>query len=127
MNNECFYKDDEGISVNLIFDACGEYEVQVIYLESEVMDEKLVNEIDSILKNQEKIFSLLKKEILLYIDRNYKNGDFCLKLMKIYVFPDIENELGFIFRWNGDTEHGIGVRMSGLSVKKIGSAEMAFL
>lgn len=47
--------------------------------------------------------------------------------MKIYLFPDVENEFGFLFRWSGDTEHGIGVKLKDLSVKKIGSSEIAFI
>lgn len=122
-----FYEDDEGVSVNLIFDAFDKSEVQVIYLESELSDEKMLGDIDFIFKNQDKIFDLSKKEILLYIERFYESKELSFKLMKIYVFPDIENEFGFVFRWRGDTEHGIGIKFSGLSVKKIGSAEVAFL
>ncbi|MFP1868239.1 hypothetical protein [Lonsdalea quercina] len=122
-----FYEDDEGIAVNLILDSFNKADVQVVYLESGSSDEKMVGDIDFIFKNQSDFFKLSEKEISSYIDRVYKSKNASFDLIKIYIFPDTENEFGFVFRWSGDTEHGIGIKFLGLSVKKIGSAEVAFL
>ncbi|QQK71260.1 hypothetical protein [Pectobacterium versatile] len=122
-----FYEDDEGVAVDLIFSAFNESEIQVIYLESESSDEKMVGDIDFIFKNQDDFFKLSVSEISSYVHSVYKSKDVSFKLVKIYIFPDIDDEFGFIFRWSGDTEHGIGIKFSGLSVKEIGSSEIAFL
>ncbi|AOR63367.1 hypothetical protein [Pectobacterium wasabiae] len=122
-----FYEDDEGISANIVFDIFNENKVTVIYLESNSSDEKMVSDINFILKNQDAFFKLSEEKIASYVYSIYKNKDVSFKLMKIYIYPDIENEFGFLFRWRGDTEHGIGIKFSGLSVKKIGSSEIAFL
>ena len=129
MNRESLelYDDDEGISVNLTLDAFDEKLIQVVYLESEFGDDKFFDDIAFILNNQDEFFELAKKEISLYANKSCGSKEIAFKLMKIYIFPDIENEFGFVFRWHGDTEHGIGIKFLGLSVKKIGSAEIAFL
>ncbi|AOR61108.1 hypothetical protein F6Q07_10165 [Pectobacterium parmentieri] len=122
-----FYEDDEGISVNIVFDIFNENKIKVIYLESDSSDEKMVSDINFILKNQNEFLKLSEEKIASYVYSVYKNKDVSFKLMKVYISPDIENEFGFLFRWSGDTEHGIGIKFSGLSVKKIGSSEIAFL
>ncbi|ACX90031.1 conserved hypothetical protein [Pectobacterium parmentieri WPP163] len=122
-----FYEDDEGISVNIVFDVFNENKIKVIYLESDSSDEKMVSDINFILKNQNEFLKLSEEKIASYVYSVYKNKDVSFKLMKVYISPDIENEFGFLFRWSGDTEHGIGIKFSGLSVKKIGSSEIAFL
>ncbi|QQA75807.1 hypothetical protein [Pectobacterium parmentieri] len=122
-----FYEDDEGISVNIVFDIFNENKIKVIYLESDSSDEKMVSDINFILKNQNEFLKLSEEKIASYVYSVYKKKDVSFKLMKVYISPDIENEFGFLFRWSGDTEHGIGIKFSGLSVKKIGSSEIAFL
>ncbi|KHN62586.1 hypothetical protein OI70_01665 [Dickeya fangzhongdai] len=122
-----FYEDDEGVAVNVDLNAFNVADVQVIYLESDSGDEKMVGDINFIINNQDIFFQVSEKEISSYIASVYKSKHVSFKLMKIYIFPDVENEFGFLFRWLGDAEHGIGIKFSGLSVKKIGSAEVAFL
>jgi len=122
-----FYEDDEGISVNVVLDAFVHSDVQVIYLEADSSDEKMIEDINFIFENQNEFFRLSMAEMSSYVEKLYKSKDLSFKLMKIYIFPDIENEFGFVYRWAGDTEHGIGIKFAGLSVKKIGSSEVAFL
>ncbi|MCG8709710.1 hypothetical protein JHU04_002961 [Brenneria sp. 4F2] len=126
-DNFYFYEDDEGVSVNIIFDVFNESEVQVIYLESESSDKKVLNDINFIVKNQDVFFKLSVSAIHSYVYKIYKSKDMFFKLVKIYIFPDVKDEFGFVFRWGGDTEHGIGIKFSGLSVKGIGGSSMAFL
>lgn len=122
-----FYEDDEGIAVNIDLDSFNEVDVQCVYLESYTSDKKIINDINYLLKNQKVFFERSASEISSYVERVYKNKVVKFKLMKIYFFPDVENEFGFVFRWEGDTEHGIGIKFLGLSIKKIGGAEVAFL
>ncbi|WKV51799.1 hypothetical protein [Dickeya fangzhongdai] len=122
-----FYEDDEGIAVNIDLDIFNETDMQVVYLESDSSDDKMVGDVNFIINNQDDFFKISEREISSYIASVYKSKDVRFKLMKIYIFPDMENEFGFLFRWVGDAEHGIGIKFSGLSVKKIGSAEVAFL
>ncbi|WP_107758943.1 hypothetical protein [Dickeya sp. Secpp 1600] len=122
-----FYEDDEGVAVNVDLNVFNGVGVQVIYLESDSSDEKMVDDVNFIINNQEDFFKISEREISSYIASVYNRKDVSFKLMKIYIFPDMENEFGFLFRWVGDAEHGIGIKFSGLSVKKIGSAEVAFL
>ncbi|PXW38285.1 hypothetical protein DFO54_1235 [Erwinia sp. AG740] len=122
-----FYEDDEGVAVNIDLNAFNDSDVQVVYLESESSDEKMVGDVNFIINNQDDFFKVSEREISSYVASVYKSKNVSFKLMKIYIFPDVENEFGFLFRWVGDTEHGIGIKFSGLSVKKIGSAEVAFI
>ncbi|WP_042859273.1 hypothetical protein [Dickeya sp. NCPPB 3274] len=122
-----FYEDDEGIAVNIDLDIFNETDMQVVYLESDSSDDKMVGDVNFMINNQDDFFKISEREISSYIASVYKSKDVRFKLMKIYIFPDMENEFGFLFRWVGDAEHGIGIKFSGLSVKKIGSAEVAFL
>lgn len=121
------YSDDEGIAVDIILDSFGYNDIQVIYLESDDYDAKMKEDINFIISHQVKIHEIIESEIIAYINRVYKNRVHDFLLMKIYLFPDVENEFGFLFRWSGDTEHGIGVKLKDLSVKKIGSSEIAFI
>ena len=122
-----FYENDEGIAVSVDLNVFNRVDVQVIYLESYSSDEKMVSDVNFIIDNQNDFFKASEKVISSYIASVYKSNDVSFKLMKVYIFPDVEGEFGFLFRWVGDTEHGIGIKFSGLSVKKIGSAEVAFL
>ena len=121
------YADDEGISVDIVLNSFGHNSVQIIYLESYDYDEKMKQDINYILSHQVKIYGIIEAEIVSYISRVYKNNLHDFELMKIYIFPDVESEFGFLFRWSGDTEHGIGIKLNKLSIKKIGSSEIAFM
>ncbi|WP_038903849.1 hypothetical protein [Dickeya zeae] len=122
-----FYENDEGVAVSVDLNAFNEVEVQIIYLESDSGDEKMVGDVNFIINSQDDFLKVSEREISSYVASVYKSKDVSFKLMKIYIFPDVENEFGFLFRWVGDTEYGIGIKFSGLSVKKIGSAEVAFI
>ncbi|WNN47250.1 hypothetical protein RIN58_12585 [Siccibacter colletis] len=122
-----FYEDDEGISTNVDFNSFKVKGIQVIYLESEFTDKKMIADINFIIKHQDVFFERTEEYFASYIKSHYNSEDTSFKLMKIYIFPDVHDEYGFIFRWEGDTEHGIGIRFSGLSVKEIGSSEVAFM
>lgn len=122
-----FFEDDEGISTNVDFNSFKVKGIQVIYLESESADKKMIANINFMIKHQDVFFEKSEEYLTSYIKSHYNSEGASFKLMKIYIFPDIHDEYGFIFRWEGDTEHGIGIRFSGLSVKEIGSAEVAFM
>lgn len=129
MNNTnlFFYEDDEGITSNIILECFSETEVSCVYLERFSPDRYFLSAVDFIVNNQHVIHRILHKEVSSYIDKVYKNQSGTFSLTKIYILPDITDEFGFMLRWPGDSEHGIGVKFSGTSVKKIGSAEVAFL
>ena len=122
-----FYEDGEGISTNVDFNSFEVKGIQVICLESESTDKKMFADINFMIKHQDVFFERSEEYLASYIKSHYNREDTSFKLMKIYIFPDILDEYGFIFRWEGDIEHGIGIRFSGLSVKEIGSAEVAFM
>lgn len=122
-----FYEDDEGITACIALECFNQAEVQVVYLEGFSVDRYFLSAVEHIVDNQYVIHKLLHKEISSYINATYKIPDRTFSLTKIYIFPDVADEFGFVFRWPGDIEHGIGVKLSGASVKKVGSAEVAFL
>lgn len=122
-----FYENYEGVAVNVDLNAFNGVDVRIICLESDSGDEKMEGDVNFIINNQDDFFKISEREISSYVASVYKSKDVSFKLMRIYIFPDVENEFGFLFRWVGNTEHGIGIKFSGLSVKKIGSAEVAFI
>ncbi|MFM2482555.1 hypothetical protein [Celerinatantimonas sp. YJH-8] len=122
-----FYEDDEGISVDINLDVFNSDKTPIVYLESSSYDDKMIEDINFIIDNKLKFFELSKKEICNYVKAMHDSKNINIKLIKVYIFPDIRHEFGFMFRWEDDIEHGIGVKFFGLEVKKIGSAEVAFL
>lgn len=121
------YHDDDGIAIDIILHAFGHQKIPVIYLESDECDKKMKIDINFIISHQVELHNIIEKEIASYTNKIYNKNSYKYTLMKIYLFSDTENEYGFLFNWSGDTEHGIGVKIKDLSVKKIGSAEIAFL
>lgn len=122
-----FYEDDDGISIDVVLKSFGDQKVQVICIESWIFDEKLGKDVEFILLNEHYFFQLIESQIQSYSKEAYGVEESTYKLMKIYLFPDIENEFGFLFTWSCDREHGLGVRFLGLNIKEIGKAEIAFL
>lgn len=122
-----FYEDDEGIAVDLILKAFGPDEVQCINLESESSDHKMKDDISYLISHQDELLQKIEKEVNLYCIKTYNKELTDLKLIKLYVFPDKDNEFGFMFSTTIDREHGIGVKLKDENIKKIGSSEVAFL
>lgn len=122
-----FYEDDEGASVDLVLPAFCSEPVQCINLEADPADEKMKNDIDFLIDNQNDFFRKITAEAQLYCKRLYGTGATDLVLVKIYLSPDNEDDFGFMFSTDADQEHGIGIKFKGLELKKIGSSETAFL
>ena len=122
-----FYKDDEGIAVDLKLIAFGPDEVQCVNLESEFPDKKMKDDILYLINHQNEFSKKIQKEAHGYCIKTYNQELSDLKLIKLYIFPDKENEYGFIFSTNIDSEHGIDVKMKKENIEKISSSETAFL
>jgi len=122
-----FYEDDEGVAVDLILKAFGSDEVQCINLESESPDQKMKDDISYLITHQDEFLQNIQKEAHEYCIKTYNQELPDLKLIKLYVFPDKENEYGFMFSTTIDKEHGIGVKLKGENIEEIGSSETAFL
>ncbi|EMG7850828.1 hypothetical protein [Enterobacter hormaechei] len=122
-----FYVDDEGVSVDLILTVFGSSLIQCINLESDSVDEKMKKDIDFLIKKQTDFFEKIATETQAYGKRICGADAKNLILLKVYLFPDEDNEFGFMFSTNLDEEHGIGIKFKGLEVKKISSGEKAFL
>lgn len=122
-----FYEDDEGIAVDLILKAFGPDEVQCINLESELSDQKMKDDISYLTSHQDEFLQKIQKEVNQYCIKTYNQELPDLELIKLYVFPDKENEYGFMFTTTIDKEHGIGVKLKDGNIEKIGSSETAFV
>lgn len=122
-----FYEDDEGIAVDLKLKAFGQDEVQCINLESELPDKKMKDDILYLINHQNELSQKIQKEVHEYCIKTYNQELSDLKLIKLYIFPDKENEYGFMFSTKIDSEHGIGVKLKNENIEKIGSSETAFL
>lgn len=122
-----FYEDDEGVAVDLILKAFGSDEVQCINLESESPDQKMKDDISYLITHQNEFFLKVQSEVNEYCIKTYNQELSGLEIIKIYVFPDKENEYGFIFSTTIDKEHGIGVKFKNECIEKIGSSETAFM
>ncbi|WP_369126348.1 hypothetical protein [Gilliamella sp. wkB292] len=121
------YCEDDGIAVDIILSCFGSQKISVVYLESEECDEKMKTDINFIISHQIELLHLIEQATASYIDKVYKKKLDKLTLIKIYLFPDVEYQYGFLFDWLGDIEHGIGVKIKNLKVEDIGGAEIAFL
>lgn len=122
-----FYEDDEGIAVDLKLKAFGSDEVQCINLESELPGQKMKDDISYLIHHQNEFSQKIQKEVHEYCIKTYNQELSDLKLIKLYIFPDKENEYGFMFSTTIDSEHGIGVKLKNKNIEKIGSSETAFL
>lgn len=122
-----FYEDDEGIAVDLKLKAFGPDEVQCVNLESELSDKKMKDDILFLINHQNEFLQKTQKAVHEYCIKIYSQEPSDLKLIKLYIFPDKENEYGFMFSIKIDSEHGIGVKMINGNIEKIGSSETAFL
>lgn len=122
-----FYEDDEGVAVDLILKSFGSDEVQCINLESESPDQKMKDDISYLITHQNGFFLKVHCEVNEYCIKTYNQELSDLELIKIYVFPDKENEYGFIFSTDMDREYGIGVKLKNEEIEKIGSSETAFM
>lgn len=127
IENLNFYDDDEGMAVDLALTSFGPDFVQCINLESNAKDQKMKNGIAFIVKNQQEISIKIKKAAAEYTLKAYGKNSPQLSLLKIYLFPEEEEAYGFMFSTDLDEEHGIGVKLSGLNIIKIGSAETSFM
>lgn len=122
-----FYEDDEGIAVDLKLKAFGPDEVQCVNLESELSDKKMKDDILYLINHQNEFLQKIQKAAHEYCIKTYNQEPSDLKLIKLYIFPEKENECGFMFSTKIDSEHGIGVKMINVNIEKIGSSETAFL
>ncbi|WP_067704993.1 hypothetical protein [Erwinia sp. ErVv1] len=122
-----FYEDDEGIAVDLILKAFGSDEIQCVNLESESPDQKMKDDISYLISHQNEFLQKIQKGVSEYCIKTYNQELPDLKIIKLYVFPDKENEYGFMFSTTIDREHGIGVKLKGENIEKIGSSETAFM
>ena len=122
-----FYKDDEGIAVDLILTAFSLDEVQCINLDSKLPDQKMIDDIAYLISHQDKLAHKIQEEVNKYCFTTYNKSLADLKLLKLYVFPDEEKEYGFMFSTTIDREHGVGVKLKCQYIEKIGSSETAFM
>ncbi|NDO82051.1 hypothetical protein CJP72_15140 [Citrobacter sp. NCU1] len=122
-----FYEDDEGIAVDVILQVFGPDPVQCINLEAEVVDQKMKDDIDFLVKRQNDFCQKVNAEAKQYCDRVYGVLVNDLTLVKIYLFPEEKSQFGFMLSTSLDPEHGLGIKFYGSEVKKTGSSETAFL
>ncbi|MEB7586135.1 hypothetical protein NGC36_12725 [Serratia rubidaea] len=122
-----FYEDDEGMVTQVVLEEFGSNEVDIIYLESDEVDQQLEDSVDFLREHQNEMSKSVTTAIKAYIKDIYHSDSTGLELMKVYVFPGEHEEFGLLFRWEGDVEHGVGARLTGLNVVKVGSAEVAFV
>lgn len=128
MDSVGFYEDDEGMCCDVLLEAFGVEPIQIINLEYYELDEKFKDDVRLIYSNQIDIHQKVTSCIIEHIRKKYQSENYSCKLMKIYTFHDMEMEFGLLFSWEGDSEHGIGVRMNNDGdIIEIGAAEVSFL
>lgn len=121
-----FYENDEGMIATTILSDFGGNEVEIVYLEAEETDQLLIDSVDFLFSHQKEMHNNAKAEISFYTQKVYQSKETDLELLKVYIFQGEREQFGLLFRWLGDTEHGVGVRFSGIDVKKVGPADIAF-
>ncbi|MGL5841569.1 MAG: hypothetical protein ACRCYK_07180 [Aeromonas hydrophila] len=120
------YISNEGVCCDIVLECFGNEPIEIINLECYELDEKFKEEVRCIYENQLDIYRSVIAGIIKYVRKKSDNNN--LKLMKIYTSHDVEREFGLLFSWDGDTEHGIGVRIRNDGVViDVGPAETSFI
>lgn len=120
------YSSNEGGCCDIVLECFGNEPIEIINLECYELDEKFKEEVRCIYENQLDIYRSVIAGVIKYVRKKSDNNN--LKLMRIYTSHDVEREFGLLFSWDGDTEHGIGVRVrSDGVVIDVGPAETSFI
>lgn len=120
------YSSNEGVCCDIVLECFGNEPIEIINLECYELDEKFKEEVRCIYENQLDIYRSVIAGVIKYVRKKSDNNN--LKLMKIYTSHDVEREFGLLFSWDGDTEHGIGVRVRNDGVViDVGPAETSFI
>ncbi|HEA3202655.1 TPA: hypothetical protein RVS02_004227 [Aeromonas veronii] len=122
-----FYECDEGICCDIILESFLDDPIQVVNLETYEINDKFLIDIYYLRDNQREMNSKVNESISEYIKRKCHSESVYFKLIKVYSFHDEERKYGFVFNWDGDSEHGIGVKVDNTDVIKIGPAEVSFM
>lgn len=124
------YQDDEGITTDLTLSDLGTKEIPCAYLDEDTCDDVFFESVQFIIKNEKGILNATKKSCKKYVEKFYSEVaefDYSqVEPMHAYVYPDESKVFGFLFRWEKDIEHGIGIKFRELQVVNIGSAEVSF-
>ncbi|URQ59656.1 hypothetical protein LQ939_12795 [Pantoea alhagi] len=87
----------------------------------------MTDDISYLISHQDGFSHKIQKEANEYSSKTYNKGLPDLKFTKLYIFPDKENEYGFMFSTTIGREHAIGVKFKDGNIEKIGSSEIAFM
>ena len=119
-----FYQDNDGVSVKCLSKKLGSF--IATYLDEEEVDSHFVSKVNYLSEHDEDIFDCLKVAVKVYGKEKYGYFDeYPFQVMVMYINRS-SDEYGVILRWDGDVEHGIGIKMEKDNVLKIGSAELSF-
>lgn len=121
-----FYEDDEGICCAITLESFVDVPVQVVSLETYEIDDKFIANVEYLRNNQREMNSKVNEAISEYIKIKYHSDSVDFKLVKVYAFHDEESIYGLVFTWDGDSEHGVGVKVANTDVIKVGPAEVSF-
>ena len=127
MSEISFKQDDEGLVATILLPELNDNFFSVVYLEGETVDEHLNNTLKYLTSNQSRLNSTLSKQIHEYVKRVYDDDNPCYELIKVYIFLDEVNSIGFMYSYCGDVEHGIGIKLTSNEVERIGASEEAFM
>lgn len=105
-----FYEGDEGVCCDITLESFVDIPVQFVNLETYEINDKFLMDIEYLRNNQREMNSRVNESIFEYVKRKYHSDSVDLKLIKVYAFHDEERKYGLIFNWDGDSEHGIGVK-----------------
>ncbi|MEL0618664.1 hypothetical protein V6243_17700 [Cobetia marina] len=127
MSEVSFKQDDEGLVASILLPELNDNFFSVVYLEGETVDEHLNNTLNCLTSDQSRLNNILSKKIHEYVKRVYDDNNPCYELIKVYIFLDEVNSIGFMYRYHGDVEHGIGIKLTSNKVERIGASEEAFM
>ena len=119
-----FYLDEDGVSVECESKKFGCF--VMTYMDMKEEDNYFFDKIKNFVNDSDIIFNSVTKAIKKYSSEKYSyNKEYLFQLMTVYI-SQTSDEYGMLFNWEGDPEHGIGVKMQDHNVTKIGSAEVSF-
>lgn len=102
-------------------------EISIIYLDQSSPDDFFLSAINRIVDHDESITRELMHAAHDYIDKVAPNGvDKTVEVMSIFIYDDRPHEIGVSLHWDGDVEHGIGIKMIEGKVINIGMEDILF-
>ena len=101
-------------------------EIPIIYLDQNSSDVFFLNTVSKIVDHGESIIKEAMQAAYNYMDKIASDIDKSFEIMSIFVYEGKPNEIGISLHWDGDIEHGIGIKIVNDRVAEVGMEDVLF-